>query len=194
MLSAVPAVTWRRPKRPHRCPGRRPRAPAALAALACWLCLAVPPPAAAQSQGEAALKLRITLALARFVQWPDATPDVLRLCLAQRNPAIAQAFAEADGQLINGRRIQLIRTPPLNDCRLLFVHASAERSAELLRAASAGSTLTIGDAEGTLAHGGMVELVEVNDAIRFDVGMGALRQSQLGLSSQALRLARQVRP
>lgn len=194
MLSAVPAVTRRLPKRPHRRPGRRPRARAAVAALAWWLCLAAAPPAAAQSQGEAALKLRITLALARFVQWPDGTPDVLRLCLAQRDPAIAMAFAEADGQLINGRRIQIVRTPPLSDCRLLFVHASAERSAELLRAASAGSTLTIGDAEGTLAHGGMVELVEVNDAIRFDVGMGALRQSQLGLSSQALRLARQVRP
>jgi hypothetical protein len=39
----------------------------------------------------------------------------------------------------------------------------------------------------------MVELVAVDDAIRFDIHMGALRRARLSLSSQVLKLARQVR-
>ena len=47
--------------------------------------------------------------------------------------------------------------------------------------------------EWIASHGGMVELVNVNDALRFDVNLKALRGAHLGLSSQVLKLARQVR-
>ena len=152
--------------------------------------------AGAQAQGEAALKVRITLSMTRFTQWPGgagAGADSLRLCVAQRDPAIAQAFGEVDGQMVNGRRIQVTRAAPMAGCNVLFVHASADRPAELIRAGGGSGALVIGDAEGTLAHGGMVELVAVNDALRFDVNMVAVRQAQLALSSQVLKLARQVR-
>jgi hypothetical protein len=149
--------------------------------------------AVAQAQGEALLKVRITLSLTRFAQWPGHVPELLRLCLAQRDPAISQAFAEVDGQLVNGRRVQIVRVPPVVGCNVLFVHASADRAAELIRAASSGATLIIGDGDGTLTHGGMVELVPVNDALRFDINLAAVKQAQLGLSSQVLKLARQVR-
>ena len=39
----------------------------------------------------------------------------------------------------------------------------------------------------------MVEFVPVNDSIRFDINMAAVRQAQLTISSQVLKLARQVR-
>ena len=39
----------------------------------------------------------------------------------------------------------------------------------------------------------MVELVDDNDSIRLDVNLRALRASLLDLSSQVLKLARQVR-
>lgn len=162
------------------------------AALAtCW------PSADAQSQAqaEATLKARLTLSLTRFVQWPPAAAagDTLRVCLAQRDSATARAFAEIDGQVINGRRIQLVKVPPVAGCQVLYVHASAERVPELIRAAAGGPALVIGDSDGMLALGGMVEFVPVNDSIRFDVNMAALRQAQLAISSQALKLARQVR-
>lgn len=147
----------------------------------------------AQAQDEAALKVKITLSLTRFAQWPGTPADTLRICLAQRDAAIARAFAEADGQTVNGRRIQVAPVPPVVGCNVLYVHASAERTTDLFRAAAGSATLIIGDADGTLAQGGMVELVAVNDLLRFDVNMAAIRHAQLGLSSQVLKLARQVR-
>lgn len=178
---------------PRRPSGPRPGRTGASAGLALCLALACAGPAGAQAQGEAALKVRITLSLTRFAQWPGPVPEVLRLCLAQRDPAISEAFAQADGQLVNGRRVQIVRVPPVTGCNVLFVHASADRPVELIRAASGTATLIIGDGDGTLAQGGMVELVPVNDALRFDINLAAVRQARLVLSSQVLKLARQVR-
>lgn len=161
----------------------------ALLAMAC-----VPAPTCAQAQAEAALKAKLTLSLTRFVQWPGgAIGEPLRVCLAQRDAAIAQAFAEADGQVVNGRRVQVVKAPPVTGCNVLFVHASAERVPDLIRLAAGGPVLIVGDADGALNLGGMVEFVPVNDSIRFDINMGAFRQAQLTVSSQVLKLARQVR-
>lgn len=163
-------------------------------AMAAWVMAGGLLPARAQPHPEAALKARLTLSLTRFAQWPDAAGStVLHLCVAQRDPAIAQGFAELDGQVVNGRRVKVIRVPPMSDCHVLFVHASAERVPELIRAAGAVGVLVVGDAEGMLAQGGMVELVAVDDALRFDIHQGALRRANLTLSSQVLKLARQVR-
>lgn len=160
---------------------------AALLALLCW-------PVPASAQAEAALMAKLTLSLTRFVRWPGgASGDPLRVCLAQRDPAIAQAFAEADGQVVNGRRVQVVKVPPMAGCNVLFVHASAERVPDLIRVAAGGPVLIVGDADGTLNLGGMVEFVPVNDSIRFDTNMAAFRQAQLTVSSQVLKLARQVR-
>ncbi|GCL65566.1 YfiR family protein [Pseudaquabacterium pictum] len=166
--------------------------PAVAAAL--FAVLWAPTPALAQAQAEAALKAKLTLSLTRFVQWPGAASgDPLRVCLAQRDAAISQAFAEADGQVVNGRRIQVVKAPPLTGCNVLFVHASAERVSDLMRAVAGGPILVVGDADGMLNLGGMVEFVPVNDSIRFDINMAAFRQAQLTVSSQVLKLARQVR-
>lgn len=172
----------------------RPRRPRLAAAAALMAALCVPAPAWAQAQAEAALKAKLTLSLTRFVQWPGgASGDALRVCLAQRDAAIAQAFGDAEGQMVNGRRIQVVKAPPLVGCHVLFVHASAERVPELIRAAAGGPVLVVGDASGTLNLGGLVEFVPVDDLIRFDISMAAFRQAQLTVSSQVLKLARQVR-
>jgi YfiR/HmsC-like len=149
----------------------------------------------AQATSEASLRAKLTLSLSRFAQWPGAptSAEPLRLCVAQRNAEVARAFTEVDGQLVSGRRVQLQKAPPLAGCHVLYIHASAEQPGELIKAGAAASMLTISDAEGFIAQGGMVELVSVNDAMRFDVNLAALRQAQLGLSSQVLKLARQVR-
>jgi hypothetical protein len=156
--------------------------------------LGVSAPACAQAQAEAALKAKLTLSLTRFVQWPGGvSSDTLRVCVAQRDSGIAQAFSDAHGQVINGRRIQVAKVPPLSGCNVLFVHASAERVSDLVRTAASGPVLIVGDADGTLNLGGMIEFVPVNDSIRFDVNMAAFRQARLTVSSQVLKLARQVR-
>lgn len=159
------------------------------------------PAARAQPLAETALKLRLVLSLSRFTQWPgtDAAaaspgaPEPLRLCVLQRQPEVAQAFAAVDGQVVGSKRVQIVRNPSADACDLLYLHSSAEPPGALLKSVANRAVLTISDAEGFVARNGMVELVLVNDTLRFDVNLAALRQARLALSSQALRLARQVR-
>ena len=158
-------------------------------------------PQAGQPQSsDAVAKARFVVTLARFVQWPDSpvgagTTD-LRLCVLQNSPALAAAFAAHDGASVAGRRlgVSLKPAPSLPGCDLLFVDESAARAARPLLAESATlPMLTLGAVDGFLAQGGMIELVVVDDALRFDVDLKALRATGLSLSSQVLKLARRVR-
>lgn len=149
---------------------------------------------------EAEAKARFTLTLARFVQWPanafasDGAP--LRLCVLHNSPAVAAAFGSQKGTVVGGHPLS-VHTEAIargTDCDLLFVDGSAARaSAEPWLAAGERPLLTLGAVDGFLSQGGMVELVNVNDALRFDVNLRALRSAHLGLSGQVLKLARQVR-
>lgn len=170
---------------------------ALLAALACSA-----PGTAVRAQApanEAEAKARFTLTLARFVQWPaaafasDGAP--LRLCVLHNSPAVAAAFGSQQGVVVAGHPLNVntgaVARPA---CDLLFVDSSAARAAaEPLLAPGERPLLTLGAMDGFLSQGGMVELVNVDDALRFDVNLRALRSAHLGLSGQVLKLARQVR-
>ncbi len=180
------------PKAPRA--GRaRPRL--ALLLLACAL---TGPAARAQAtSAEAEAKVRFTITLARFVQWPAGTGEgtPLHLCVVHRSPALAAAFASRRGTTVTGRALEVIDAPLPRDggCDLLFVDASAGGAgAEALSAAAGRPVLTLGTADGFVSRGGMVELVNVDDALRFDVNLRPMRAARLGLSSQALKLARRV--
>ena len=157
-------------------------------------------PARAQSPNDARLKARLALTLSRFTQWPAsafASPsEPLAICVLHRSEPLFEAFGELTGQSAGGRVVRVGSNPDkiAGACHVLFIHESADRASHaVLLAAAAQPLLTIGDSEGFAARGGMVELVNVNDTLRLDVNLKALRAAQLGLSSQVLKLARQVR-
>jgi hypothetical protein len=169
-------------------------------ALLCLLCGMPHAGIQAQQPNEARVKAKLTFTLARFTQWPagafaNAT-DPLVICLAQRNSTTLEAMTELVGQTVAGHLVKVIALADgtLQGCHVLFMHESASSTeAQALAAASSLPVLTIGDGEGFSARGGMVELVNVNDAMRLDVNLKALRAAQISLSSQVLKLARQVR-
>lgn len=148
---------------------------------------------------EAEAKARFTLTLARFVQWPAAAfPSdgaSLRLCVLHNSPAVAAAFGSQQGTVVAGHPL-IVNTGAItgSSCDLLFVDSSAARAAaQPLLVPGDRPLLTLGATDGFLSQGGMVELVNVNDTLRFDVSLRALRIGHLGLSGQVLKLARQVR-
>lgn len=172
------------------------------ACLAAWLlgaavAVAVLMGTTARAQGgDAAAKARFAVTLARFVQWPAGAEQApLRLCVLQNSATLVQAFQAHDGAPVGARRVAIVLQPPgMSACDLLFVDDSGARAAAPLLAEGAGRpVLTIGAVDGFLAKGGMVELVNVDDALRFDVDLHTLRRSGLTMSSQALKLARRVR-
>jgi hypothetical protein len=152
--------------------------------------------AAHEAAGDAAAKARFAVTLARFVRWPAADgAAAMRLCVLQHSPAVAEAFAAHEGSLVAGRRLSIVlqAAPAADACDLLFVDGSANLPAQAaIEVARSAPVLTLGAVDGFAARGGMIEVVNVNDALRFDVNLAALRAAGLALNSQALKLARQV--
>lgn len=152
--------------------------------------------AARAQTSEAAAKARFAVTLARFVQWPAGAEQApLRLCVLQNSATLAHAFQAQDGAPVGTRRVAVVLEPAgISACDLLFVDDSGARAAApLLAEGQHRPVLTLGAVDGFLARGGMVELVVVDDALRFDVDLHALRDAGLALSSHALKLARRVR-
>ena len=173
---------------------------AAPALLAAAIGLAAMTPARAQvPASEAEAKARFAVTMARFVQWPASPAPQparsLRLCLVHRSPALASAFSAREGTLVSGRPLEIVTGVPLDPggCDLLFMDASAGRAAtEALPGFLGRPVLTLGTIDGFASQGGMVELVNVDDTLRFDVNLRSVRAAHLALSSQALKLARRI--
>lgn len=173
------------------------RSIASRAALALLLALAGPLSSTAQgTAGDAAAKAKFVVTFSRFVQWPAASfagaEAPLRLCLQHASPAIGEAFAAQQGAQVGARHLLVVGNPSADAglCHLMFVDASAPR---MVPRPAGEPVLTLGTVDGFIGRGGMVEIVNVDDSLRFDVNLKTLRAAQLGVSSQVLRLARQVR-
>ena len=151
-----------------------------------------------QATTEAHVKARVAFNLARFTQWPTqafAEASAPQLwCAAVRDSALAGALAALGGETIGGRPIRLQPHAPTaaSGCHVLYVDAEMERQSGALLAEVANlPVLTIGDGEA-FSQRGIVGLVNVNDAIRFDINLSRMRAAQLNISSQVLKLARRV--
>lgn len=176
-----------------------PRLVAGLMTL--WL-LPLAQPSQAQAPGsDAYAKAQLVLAFARFVEWPqDVLPggggSPLNVCVTHDSPALEAAFQ----QLAVGAATSRTVVPLFNvtgeaarACHVWFIDKSANSSLESRTLDAAEASLTMGSSDGFASRGGMVEIVIVNDGLRFDVNLPAVHAAGLNVRPNALRLARNVR-
>jgi hypothetical protein len=158
--------------------------------------LAAPLLAQTDSASVERLRAAFTINFARYTTWPAAQPgEPLRLCVAASATQF-EAFADAENLLVQGRPlrvVRLLRERSAADCDLLYVGASQGADAmPLLRTAAERPTLTIGDAPGFLAQGGIIRLFPGERQMRFDIGLAQAARARLVLAPQLLRLASRV--
>jgi hypothetical protein len=98
-----------------------------------------------------------------------------------------------DGEQIDGHRLEernLDRPEGAGACSILFVGATARgQEAGFLAAAEGKPILTVSDAPDFLAHGGMIQFVQVEDHVRFSVNLDACSRHSVALSSELLKVA-----
>ena len=171
------------------------------ALLACVLVAGLGVARAQAVGGDAAAKAKLVATLARFVHWPpatfenDATP--LRVCVVSSSRAVERAFRSQAATPIGGRPVQTVIIGPRavpGHCQIVFIDESgALRADQILDRLGAEPVFTIGTQDGFVSDGGMVEIVRIDNALRFDVNLTALREAGLGINPGVLKLARDVR-
>lgn len=167
------------------------------AALACLL-----PLAAAAQPTVAELKAAYIYNFTRYVEWPaevaESEEGYFEVCLAGRQgDPLFSALAELDGKNIRKRPLRIRHVgldENLKSCAVMVIEKSDPvLAAEVIQRLKGQPTLTVSSVKNFLDLGGVMSLVTEGEKVRFDVNLGAARDSNLVLTFQLLKLARTVK-
>lgn len=152
--------------------------------------------AAAYPATEAELRAAVIYNIARFVRWPQTSAKATHfdICTVGSN-AVSDALKEFTDKPLDGlptavRRVE--RDRDLHGCRMLYITPDdALRMAAISDILTRGhdATLTISDAPGFIALGGMVQLIVVNDRQRFRIDRVLADKANLSINAKLLQLA-----
>lgn len=159
-----------------------------------------PAPGHAAPVSDAKVKAAFVYQFIKFVEWPPpafaSAAAPIQLCLLGGPDPFLAALADIEGRSAQGRNIHVRRLPAGSDaqaCHLLVVGESEglQPLAPLLADRSTGR-LTVSEIPGFAAAGGMIGLLVESNRVRFEINLPAAQRAELRLSSQLLKLARQV--
>lgn len=147
---------------------------------------------------EYELKAAFLYNFVKFVEWPaDAfagAKSPLTICVYGNDPFRASLDGVVRGETL-GERGLLVQRPEalgdLRDCRVLFVSRSeSHRLPEVLAQVEGAPVLTVGDTDGFLRAGGVINFVMEDNKVRFQINQEAAERNRLTISSKLLRLAK----
>jgi hypothetical protein len=156
------------------------------------------PAVPADPSPEYVVKAAYLYNFARYVEWPSPAlargDGKLVVCVLGQDPFGAVLDRTLAGKAVDGRPLAAQRCASADDvahCHLLFV-GSTEELGDALRLSRTANVLTIGDADDFLRRGGMIQLLTVDNRVRFAINLGAIERAGLKISSEVLKLATDV--
>jgi hypothetical protein len=178
-----------------------------LKALMTMIILAMlPATARGQPAGEPQIKAAFVYNFLKFVEWPDAVfsgpSDSLVVGVVGDGPTTPVVMAFLAGKQAAGRSIAVRRlahpatgADVSRNIHAIFIGGSdARRARQVLEAWEGRGVVTIGEADGFAADGGVIALVVEGKRVRFDVNPGVAGLDSVRISSKLLALARTVFP
>jgi len=158
------------------------------------------PVAAQTSTTSAALKAAFLYNFAKLTEWPAEAlrpGQRLELCVADE-----REVADALEQIIRSRapeghelEVQVLESEAqVRSCHVLYVGAhDGKRLAQLTDAARDAPVLVVSCAEHFAEWGGIVQLIEEKERMRFAINVTAAARARLTLSSKLLSLAQIIK-
>ncbi|WP_019614402.1 YfiR family protein [Psychromonas ossibalaenae] len=142
------------------------------------------------------LKVAYMYNLAKFTRWPVSTwktPESSFQFCVYGSGRVSNELQTLHNKKITGHSIVLYQ--PLNEadfsqCNALYIEPSEHlRYRYIISLINRNAVLTISDDGRFLRHGGLINLVEKDQRLRFEVNMRRLSQTELKLSSKLLKIA-----
>jgi hypothetical protein len=131
----------------------------------------------------------------KYVDWPSYG-DTITIGVLGGNP-FGTALAPLNGKMVKGRRLLIKELDSLHDaqtCQIIFVSSSEkQRLQEIFENLKFARVLTVGETQGFADGGGMINFVEENNKVRFEINADAARRTGLNISSELLKLAKLVK-
>ncbi len=133
-----------------------------------------------------------------FVQWPPAVPrDSFSVCVLGRDPFGPTLDSTLSGGSVDGAAVVATRITTAQEavpCRIVFISESEEpKLRAILQVLDRMPVLTVSDMPRFVDRGGMIQFVLENGRVRFHVNLTSAEKAGLGLSSQLLKVASEVK-
>jgi hypothetical protein len=181
-----------------RPPTRERFAQAVLATAALWFSFAGEPAHAGDFYSEESVKAAFVLRFTGYVTWPSPpTPTTpFRIAVLGDHAIATRLQSLVENRSLGARPIdvrQITSLAEARDAQLLYV--GARRSGDLpalLHGLRDRNVLTITDVPDGLDAGSIINLLNIDQRVRFEVSMDAARRAGLSISSELLSLAVRV--
>lgn len=160
------------------------------------ICVNIPSGARSQTTQKELLDRKTTYIynFTKYVQWPEpdtsATFNIVILGDSNIHNSLQELseISEVADKKINLKRIQSIEE--IEGCHILFISGSVDSLlSQVIEKAREKNILTVGDTEGYARRGIALNLVIVEEKLRFEMNIQALDRAGLRASSQLKRLA-----
>ena len=134
-----------------------------------------------------------------FVEWPaeafTGNDSPLTVCILGKSP-FGEAMDSLRGKMAKKRKLvirQINRVEEMGNCHVLFVSTSEKMDLpNILAAVKNQNVLTVSDMDRFAQAGGIINFITLEDKVRFEINLKAAQQAGIRISSQLLKLARDV--
>ena len=163
------------------------------------------PSSLAQVSGEAQTNERSVMAayiyrLITYVEWPVSafpSPEApIVIGVVNADDIAAELEQVVQGRTAQGRRLQVRRVAPGEasiGVHVLFIGEGAPRVLQAAKTLAERSVLTITGVERGMDYGSVINFVNIDGRVRFEVNVVAAEKSGLRLSSRLLTVATRVK-
>jgi len=145
------------------------------------------------------VKANMLFNIVKFVQWPDgatAPKGEMTFAILGDDELASVIAATFSTRSIGGRQVFvrcIRRVEDAKDCQVLYVASSeTTRVNQVIELLAGKCVLTTSDVPGFAAGGGMVNFVQDNEHVRFEINPGSAERARLKISAKLLALARIV--
>ncbi len=155
-------------------------------------------PKVSEAMSEYKVKAAFLLNFGKFVEWPsEALVDgELRICVLGNDPFGSTLDKTLAGRSVGSNKVKPLRVSAADGargCQIVFVSESEKAHVDQIVSTFRGSpVLLVSETDRFVKRGGMINFVEVDSKVRFEINEGAAKQAGLKISSQLLKLATAV--
>ncbi len=159
---------------------------------------ALTPASASEAPAEEyRVKGAFLLNFAKFVEWPaqafKGPADAISICILGVNPFTPGLDLAARELVVENRTVVVRQIPDAQQarqCHIVFVSVSErKRVRAVLDALQQDSVLTVGESEGFVASGGVIEFSVEESKVRMEISAAAAKRARLHISAKLMSLA-----
>jgi hypothetical protein len=145
---------------------------------------------------EYEIKATFLLNFGKFIEWPVTPPSsCFHICILGANP-FEDAMNSISGKTVRSLPIKVSYIASIKDfhtiegCNILFISRSEKANlSQILQITNGHPILTVADHKDLAKLGVIINLVTIDDKVRFEINLRSAKSAGIRISSEMLKLA-----